>query len=201
MDKLQELTEKLYNEGLTKGKEEGERLLAEAGAKAAAIVAEAKAEAGRIIAEAETGAAEMRSKTESDVRMAAAQSLQATKKDIENILIGKIGTEKVSEALSDPEFIKGIITNVASRFSASEAGDISLLLPESLKDKLEPWAASELAATIGKGVEAGFSKKIAGGFTIGPKDGNWFISLTDDTFNELIAEYLRPVTRKLLFGE
>lgn len=201
MDKLQELTEKLYNEGLTKGKEEGERLLAEAGDKAAAIVAEAKAEAGRILAEAEAAAAEMRSKTESDVRMAAAQSLQATKKDIENVLICKTGTERVSEALSDPGFIKDIITNVATRFSSSEAGDISLLLPENLKDKLEPWVTSELAAAIGKGVEAKFTKKISGGFTIGPKDGNWFISLTDDTFKELIAEYMRPVTRKLLFGE
>ncbi len=50
-------------------------------------------------------------------------------------------------------------------------------------------------------VKADFSKKIAGGFTIGPKDGGYFISLTDDSFKELIGEYLRPVTKKLLFGE
>ena len=30
MDKLQELTQKLYNEGLSKGKEEGEAILAQA---------------------------------------------------------------------------------------------------------------------------------------------------------------------------
>ena len=41
---------------------------------------------------------------------------------------------------------------------------------------------------------------MAGGFAIGPKDGSWFVSLTDETFRALIAEYLRPVTRKLLFG-
>ena len=50
-------------------------------------------------------------------------------------------------------------------------------------------------------MNASFSKKIAGGFTIGPKDGSYFISLTDETFKELISEYLRPATRKLLFGE
>ena len=43
-------------------------------------------------------------------------------------------------------------------------------------------------------------RKIAGGFTIGPKDGGWFVSMTDETFSKLLAEYLRPVTRKLLFG-
>ena len=50
-------------------------------------------------------------------------------------------------------------------------------------------------------MEATFSKKIAGGFRIGPKDGGYFISLTEDTFKNLIGEYLRPTTKKLLFGE
>ena len=78
---------------------------------------------------------------------------------------------------------------------------MSLVLPESLRAKLEPWVSSELASLLSVPVEAGFSKKISGGFTIGPKDGSYFISFSDTTFDELIAEYLRPVTRKLLFGE
>ena len=45
MDKLQELTQKLYNEGLSKGKEEGEAILAKAQAEAAAIVKKAQEEA------------------------------------------------------------------------------------------------------------------------------------------------------------
>ena len=46
-NKLQELTDKLYQEGLSKGKEEGERILAEAKAQAEKILAEAKAQALR----------------------------------------------------------------------------------------------------------------------------------------------------------
>ena len=42
-NKLQELTQKLYNEGLEKGRSEAERLIAEAKAEAAKILAEAKA--------------------------------------------------------------------------------------------------------------------------------------------------------------
>ena len=61
--------------------------------------------------------------------------------------------------------------------------------------------AGELSKEIGRGIKAEFSKKIAGGFTIAPAEGGWFVSLSDGTFKELIAEYLRPVTRKLLFGE
>ena len=44
------------------------------------------------------------------------------------------------------------------------------------------------------------SKKVSGGFKIGPKEGGYFVSFTDETFNELIAEYLRPATKKILFG-
>ena len=58
----------------------------------------------------------------------------------------------------------------------------------------------ELSKAIGKGITAQFSKKISGGFTIGPKDGSYFISLTDETFKSLIGEYLKADTKKLLFG-
>ena len=161
----------------------------------------AKEEAAGIQAKAEKDDEDLRAKVESDLKMASAQCLQATRKDIENLVVGKIEESKVSEALKDTAFVKEIIKAIAAKFDAEEATDLALILPESLKAELEPWVKSELAKTLKGGVEAGFSKKISGGFTIGPKDGGWFVSLTEQTFNELIAEYLRPVTRKLLFGE
>lgn len=200
-NKLQELTDKLYQEGLSKGKQEGDRYLGEAKEKAAQIVADAKAEAEAIIAKARQEVEDLRSKTEADIKMASQQSLQATRKDIENILIGQVSASGIKESLSDPTFIKEIIKAVAEGFSASESKDLALVLPASLQKELEPWLSGELSKALGASVKADFSKKVAGGFTIGPKDGSWFVSLTDETFSELIAEYLRPVTRKLLFGE
>ena len=66
-NKLQELTERLYSEGLSKGKEEGARILEEAGKQADEIVAKAKAEAEAIKAEAEKQAADLQSKVRSDL--------------------------------------------------------------------------------------------------------------------------------------
>lgn len=200
-NKLQELTEKLYQEGLVKGKAEGEEILAGARKEAAAIIEKAKAEAASIIAKAEKDASDLKAKVDSDLKMASAQCLQATRKDIENLLVGKIEAGKVSETLKDSAFVKEIIKAVAGKFNAEEATGLALVLPEGMKAELEPWVADELSKTLKGGVEASFSKKISGGFTVGPKDGSWFVSLTEQTFNELIAEYLRPVTRKLLFGE
>ena len=126
-DKLQELTEKLYNEGLSKGKEEGERLLDQARKQADAIVAKAREEAAGITAKAEKDAADLRTKAESDIRMASALALQATRKDIENLLTGKLADASV---LEDPAFLKKVIEEVARKFDAQQAQDISLVLPE-----------------------------------------------------------------------
>ena len=199
-NKLQELTERLYQEGLSKGKEEGEQLLARAREDAARIVEEARQQAAGIVADAQKQADDLREKTSSDVKMASAQCLQATKKDIEDLLVGAVSAESVKKPLSDPDFLKKIIQSVAERFSATESADLSLILPASLQQELEPWLAGELTQALGAQPKASFSKKVAGGFSIGPKDGSWFVSLTDETFQALIAEYLRPVTRKLLFG-
>ena len=200
-NKLQELTDKLYNEGLSKGKEEGAAILQKAKEEAEKVREETTLAATATMRKAAQDAEALKQKAESDIRMASEQSLAATRKDIENLLIGKIVDSKVCSALSDPDFLKEIIRTVAEKFSASQAVDMSLVLPQSLKDELEPWVAGELKKVLSNDVEATFSKKISGGFTIGPKDGSYFISLSDETFRQLIGEYLRPVTRKIIFGE
>lgn len=199
-NKLQELTERLYNEGLSKGRQDAEQLLAKAQSDAEKIVAAAKAEAQQIVAKAQESADQLKSKAESDIKMASEQSLQATKKDIENLLVDATISEKVKSSLADSAFIKEIILTVAKKFTTEQSLELSLILPAALKDELEAWVSSELSKNLKSEVKAEFSKKIQGGFTIGPKDGSWFVNLTDESFKELIAEYLRPVTKKLLFG-
>ena len=200
MDKLQELTQKLYEEGLAKGKQDGEALLEKAKSEAEGIVKQAQEEAEAILAKARKDAEDFKVKVEGDVKMAAQQAVQATRTDIENLVVSKVVNGTVDKALANEDYIKGIITAVAQKFSADEPADLSLILPESLKAALEPFVKNELGKLLGKGVDASFSKKVAGGFKIGPKDGGYFVSLTDDTFKDLIGSYLRPATKKLLFG-
>lgn len=200
MNKLQELTDKLYNDGLSKGREEGERILEEARNQAAEILASAKKEAEGIVSQARKQADDYSQKVTSDLKMAAAQSFQATKSDIENLIIGKFAGDEVKKTLSSVEFVKTFLQSVAEKFSSEEASDLSVVLPASLQDELEPFVKGQLSRILGKEISASFSKKLSGGFTIGPKDGGYFISMTDETFNDLITEYLRPVTKKLLFG-
>ncbi|MGN1214997.1 MAG: hypothetical protein ACI4TJ_02005, partial [Candidatus Cryptobacteroides sp.] len=184
-----------------KGKEEGEAILAEASRKAGEIVSDAKKEAEAILRDARKEADDFKTKVEGDVKLAATQSIQAVRNDIENLIVGKMTDNAVSSTLSDAGFIKEAIREVARNFNADKAMDLEAVLPEALKGELEPFIKGELASSLKGGINATFSKKVSGGFTIGPKDGSYFISFTDETFRSLISEYLRPATRKILFGE
>lgn len=200
-DKLQELTDKLFKEGLSKGKEEGEALLADAKRQAGDIVAAARSQAEEIVSEALKQADDAKKKAESDIRMAAEESLQTVRSSIADTLVANMSSLKVDEALSSDEFVKGLIKAVAANFSSEDSRDLEMVLPESLKEGLEPFVKNELAGMLGKGVDVSFSRKIGGGMQVGPKDGGYYISLTNDTFKDLIASYLRPVTKRILFGE
>ena len=202
-DKLQELTDKLYNEGLSKGKQEGEKILAKARKQAEEIIAKANSDADSIRATARREAEELKTKVTGDVRMAALQSITATRQSIEKLILTEMTDKETSSALSSAGYVKKLIEAVAKSFNPAgqDPADIALVLPESMKKELEPFVTDELSRILKAGVSAKFSRKISGGFTIGPKDGGYFISFTDETFKELISEYLRPATRELLFGK
>ncbi len=199
-NKLQELTEHLYAEGLAKGKQEGEQILADAKAQAEKIVAEAKLQAEKIVAEANAKASDLAAKAQSDVKMASMQALDVTKTAIQNSVLAKSVDSAVAKVLSNEEFAKEVIMAVAKAFTTQNSCDLSVVLPENLRD-VAAYAEKEVADALGKGLEVSISRNIKGGLNVGPKDGGYYVSLNDETFNSLIREYLRPATRKVLFGE
>lgn len=200
-DKLQELTDRLYAEGLAKGRDEGEKILEQARQQAAEIIAKANAEAESIVAGARKRAGDILTKTSSDVKMASSQALDAVRESILNVITAKSVEGGVKDVLNNTEFAKQVILATANAFSTQNSCDLEIILPEVCSKDLASYVKNEVATAIGKGIDVKLGKKFAGGLTIGPKDGGYFVSLTDDTFTEIIKEYLRPATRKTLFGE
>ena len=201
-DKLQELTDKLYNEGLSKGKQEGEELLQKARAEADNIVAQAKAEAEHIKAQAIKEAEETKTRVAADVKMAATQSIAVTKQEIEQMVVTRAAQQGVSQALSSADFAKELISSVVRAFNPQNASPVALdlILPESLKAQVEPFITSEIAKLFNGEVRVDFSKKMNGGFKVSPREGGYMLQFTDEEFTQLIANYLRPATKKILFG-
>lgn len=202
-NKLQELTDKLYQEGLSKGKEDALRMIEKAKAESATIIADAKKEGERIVAEAKKEAEELSAKINNDLKMASMQSISAIKQQVESSIITKSISTPIKEAISDSEFVKSLILTIVKAFNASQAEPMSLsmILPEKMKGQLASFLENEIKAEMRAGVDVSFSKHITGGFKIGPKDGGYIISFTDGDFEKIISEYLRPATKKVLFGQ
>lgn len=201
-NKLQELTDKLYNEGLSKGKQEAEQMKANAKNEAAQIIAQAKEQAQEILAKAQADAAELKSKSENDVKMAAQQAFTAVKKQIENAIIAKAVAAPVKGAVSEVEFMKEIIKAVVSAFNPANSDSVALelILPAEKQKELDAFAQQSLSKICTAGIDVQFSKAVQGGFRISPKGEGFMLSFTDKDFENIIAEYLRPKTKALLFG-
>lgn len=202
-NKLQELTDKLYNEGLSKGKQEAEQLLAEAQAKAGKIVQDAQAQADQILGKARKDAEDLKTKVAADVKMASTQSISALKQQIEKTMMAKVVGAEVKDALKDANFVKPLIETVIKSFNAADIAPAGLdvILPEGMKQTLGKALESGLAKELKSTVNIDYAKNIAGGFKIAPKDGGYFISFADGDFEKMFSEYLRPAAKKILFSE
>ncbi|MBO4769022.1 MAG: hypothetical protein J5495_05765 [Bacteroidales bacterium] len=202
-DKLQELMDKLYNEGLSKGRKDADELVAKAAREAEEIISNAKEKAAKIVSKAEQEADDIKSRIANDIKMASAQSITATKQSIENLVVANALNANVGKAMSDTEFVKSLLTTVVKAFNASnpESVPLEVILPSSMQKELQSAFSTEIYDNLAKGSEVKFAKGMTDGFKIGPKDGGYVIGFTADDFNALLGSYLRPSTRKLLFGE
>ena len=90
MDKIQELTSKLYSEGVEKGKEEANKIIAEAKAQKKQILEEAETQSRQLLDAARKEVAELKSHTEAELKLYAAQSSEALKTEITNLVTGKL---------------------------------------------------------------------------------------------------------------
>ena len=195
--------DKLYNEGLSKGRKDADELVAKAAREAEEIISDAKAKAAKIVSKAEQEADDIKSRIANDIKMASAQSITATKQSIENLVVANALNANVGKAMSDTEFVKSLLTTVVKAFNAAnpESVPLEVILPSAMQKELQNAFATEIYDNLAKGSEVKFAKGMSDGFKIGPKDGGYVIGFTADDFNALLGSYLRPSTRKLLFGE
>lgn len=196
--KLQELTEKLYTEGLTKGREDAERMVAEAEQKAAAIVAAAEKSAAATIKAAEAKAEEIKKNNQTEVALATRQAVAALKEQIAGLVVAKSVAPAVHATTIDPEFVKEMLLGIARSWNG-ERVELEATLPAELKAGLEADAEGAVKALLAEGVEVGYSEKVKSGFKVAPKDGGYYISFTDEDFAALLSEYLKEKIVKMLF--
>ena len=133
-NKIQELTEKIYAEGVEKGNVEAARIVEEAKEKASDIVSKAKAEAEAIVAAAEKKATELEEHSRSEIKLYGAQAVNALKSEAANIVTDSVTKAAVKEALAG-DTIKALLVKIAERWSANEQLVISTSEADDLKGR------------------------------------------------------------------
>ncbi len=195
MDKIQELTSKLYSEGVEKGKEEAEKILAEANTQKKKILEEAEAKAKQIVDLAKKEASELKSNTESELKLYANQSSEALKSEITNLITDKISSSNVKSATTDSSFMQKLIVELVKNWAKDE----KLTIGVESGDELESYIASNAKDLLEKGLKIESVNGIKTGFTVAPEDGTYKVKFGEEEFVEYFKEFLRPQIQKLLF--
>jgi len=199
-DKLHELTEKIYREGVSKGKQEAEAIISEAKAESKNIIRQAEKEAEAVIAAARKDADELKKNTESELKISFRHAVSSLRQETEKIIAAKIVDEPVSEVFSDSGLIARLIETLAEKWESveNEAG-IEAYIPAEMKKEIEEYFTGRTHKTLSAGIEIKPIKSMEKGFEIKPSGSDYKISVTETDFISFIKEFLRPKLIDLLF--
>ncbi len=195
MDKIQELTTKLYSEGVKKGNEEADKIIAAANTRKKQILDEAAAQSKQILDEAKKEVAELKEHTEAELKLYASQSSEALKTEITNLVTDKLSTTNVKAATADSQFMQKIIIELVQNWAKDE----KLTIGTGSADELQSYMAANAKSLLDKGLKIEKVNGIKTGFTISPEDGSYKVKFGEEEFIQYFKEFLRPRIQKLLF--
>jgi hypothetical protein len=193
--KIQELTDKIYREGVEKGNEEAGKIITGAKEREESIIIEAENNAKQILADAEKQASELKKNTEAELRLFASQALEALKSEVANLVSGKVVTDNVKAAAADTAFMQKTILETAKEWAKNEDVTIQAADAKALTD----YFVANAKALLDKGVKIEQVNGKKTSFTLAPADGAYKISFGEEEFVAYFKEFLRPQLIEMLF--
>lgn len=194
-NKIQELTDKIYREGVEKGNEEAQRLIANAQEESKNIIADAQKQAQNIIGDAQKSAAELMDNTKSEIKLFGAQSVNALKSEITTMISDKVVKDAVDKFTSNKDSLNAFIVSLASKWSQDEP----IVISTSEADELKAYFMEHAKELLDKGVSINQVNGIKTLFTISPADGSYKINFGDEEFINYFKAFLRPQLIDMLF--
>lgn len=209
---VQELIDRLREEGVTKGQEEADGLVTDARQKAVEILDDAQRAAEKIIAGAQSEAERKCKSGEEALRLAARDAVLKLQEAIGEDFVRKV-RKLVSHTLGDREFLQRLILEIARKAMPEQtAGAVEVLLPdnvvtlEELRDKPEQPVEGTLSHfvlglagdVLREGLSFGVSDDDVPGVRIRLVEEEVEIELTDETISALLMDHLVPRFRAIM---
>ena len=194
-NKIQELTDKIYREGVEKGNTEAQKLIANAQDEAKKIVEDARKEAEAIVAASRKSADELAENTKSELKLFAGQAVNALKSEIATLVTDKIVNADVKAFAADKDYLNAFIVALASKWSVNEP----IVISTADADGLKKYFASQAKALLDKGVKI---EQVNGNktlFTVSPANGSYKVNFGEEEFMNYFKEFLRPQLVEMLF--
>ena len=194
-NKIQELTDKIYREGVEKGNAEAQKLIANAQDEAKKIVENARKEAEVIVAASRKSTDELAENTKSELKLFAGQAVNALKSEIATLVTDKIVNADVKTFAADKDYLNAFIVALASKWSVNEP----IVISTADADGLKKYFAVKAKALLDKGVKI---EQVNGNktlFTVSPADGSYKVNFGEEEFMNYFKEFLRPQLVEMLF--
>lgn len=194
---LQELIEKIKQDGVKTAEAEAEAILKSANEKAEKIIADAKVEAEKLVLNAKQQNERTVKSGEDAIRQAGRNLLisfrESVTKELEAIL-----NNGVLEAYS-PKNLTDLIIKVVEAWSKNtEASDISIILNSNDLKEVEGTLLSALKEKMLQGVTLKANDNFDGGFRIAVNQGQAYYDFSAEAVTDMLAAYLSPKVSALL---
>lgn len=195
--KLQELTEKIFQEGVEKGQAEAKAIVDQATSEANEIKTKAEEEAARIIKAAKEKADETDRNTKAELKLFADQMVNALKTEVTDLISGNVVSDTVKAAAGDKDFMQKVILTFVQNLAADK--------PVSIETK----QAAELTAyfkahakdLLNKGVRITEVNNLKTQFVVIPEGGGYKLTFGEEEFISFFKEFLRPKLVEMLFNK
>ena len=193
--KIQELTDIIYNEGVAKGQAEADQILAQAKEQAQKLITDAQKEADALVAAAKKESADNAENVRKELKLYAAQAVEALKSEIATVVTDKIVGDAVKGFTSDQKAFNEFILAIAKEWGKNQQIEIKTTDAESLTKYFQA-NAKEL---LDKGVKITQVNGRQAEFSILPADGSYKVNFGTEEFENWFKSILRPQLVETLF--
>jgi len=193
-NKVQEITDKIYREGVERGQAEALKIIESAETEKATVLKKAQQEAEKIIADAKKSAEEIDKHTQAELKMYAGRTVEALKSEIANLITDSLVKNAVVETVNN-EWLQKLMVTLASDWVTKE----NVVIQTSDATSLTQYFAEKAKDLLGKGVHIEQVNGKPAAFAIMPADKGYKIQFGEAEFTAYFKEFLRPQLVEMLF--
>lgn len=194
---LQELIDQIKKDGVDAAETEAQSILDSAKAEAEKIIADAQAEAEKLMMNAKKENERVVKSGEDAIRQAGRNLLISFRESVARELKAIVG-ETVA-AVYEPDSLEKIVVSAVENWSVkADVEDLTVILNEEDRKRLEDSALAELKNRLTKGITLKANDNFDGGFRIAVNNGSAYYDYSAEAVIDMLSAYLSQKVTALL---